>query len=57
MPEQQVQRGVMTDQEKTNMALVTARNLSKDYITGEITVKAIRGIDFTIELARVLCST
>jgi len=31
------------------MALVTAHNLSKDYTAGEITVKAIRGVDFTIE--------
>jgi len=31
------------------MALVEARNLSKNYIAGEITVKAIRGVDFTIE--------
>lgn len=31
------------------MALVTAHNLTKNYIAGEITVKAIRGVDFTIE--------
>lgn len=31
------------------MALVDASNLSKNYIAGEITVKAIRGVDFTIE--------
>ena len=31
------------------MPLVEAHNLSKDYIAGEITVKAIRAIDFTIE--------
>ena len=31
------------------MPLVKARNLSKDYIAGEITVKAIRAIDFAIE--------
>jgi len=31
------------------MALVEAQKLSKNYIAGEITVKAIRGIDFTID--------
>ena len=31
------------------MAIVTAKNLRKNYTTGEITVKAIRGVDFTIE--------
>ncbi|RUM44226.1 MAG: ABC transporter ATP-binding protein [Desulfocapsa sp.] len=31
------------------MALVTAHNLSKNYTAGEITVKAIRGVDFSIE--------
>ncbi len=31
------------------MALVTAHNLSKDYLAGDITVNAIRGIDFTVE--------
>ncbi|BCL61417.1 ABC transporter ATP-binding protein [Desulfomarina profundi] len=31
------------------MALVEARNLCKDYVAGEITVKAIRGVDFTID--------
>lgn len=31
------------------MALVEAHHLVKDYIAGDITVKAIRGIDFTIE--------
>jgi len=31
------------------MVLVEAQNLRKDYIAGEITVKAIRGIDFTID--------
>jgi len=31
------------------MVLVTAHNLTKDYIAGEITVKAIRGVDFSIE--------
>ena len=31
------------------MALVTAHNLSKNYTAGEITVKAIQGIDFSIE--------
>ena len=30
------------------MALVTAHNLSKDYIAGEIKVEAIRNVDFTI---------
>jgi len=31
------------------MALVEAQNLCKNYIAGEITVKAIRGVDFTID--------
>ena len=31
------------------MALVTAHNLTKNYTAGEITVKAIRGVDFSIE--------
>ena len=31
------------------MALVTAHNLIKNYTAGEITVKAIRGVDFSIE--------
>ena len=31
------------------MPLVEAHNLTKDYIAGEITVKAIRGIDLSIE--------
>lgn len=31
------------------MALVTAKNLTKNYTAGEITVKAIRGVDFSIE--------
>ena len=33
------------------MALVTAKALEKTYIAGDITVRAIRGIDFTIEPA------
>ena len=33
------------------MALVKAQHLEKDYIAGDITVKAIRGIDFSIEPA------
>jgi len=31
------------------MPLVEAHNLSKNYIAGEITIKAVRDIDFTIE--------
>ena len=31
------------------MALIKAENLKKDYIAGEITVNAIRGIEFSIE--------
>ena len=31
------------------MSLVTAQNLTKTYISGDIEVKAIRGVDFTIE--------
>ncbi len=31
------------------MALIEAQNLKKDYIAGEITVNAIRGIDFSIQ--------
>ena len=31
------------------MPLVEAHNLSKDYIAGEITIKAVRDIDFAIE--------
>ncbi len=31
------------------MALVTAHNLTKNYTAGEITVKAIRGVDFSID--------
>jgi putative ABC transport system ATP-binding protein len=33
------------------MSLVTAKNLQKTYIAGDIAVKAIRGIDFEIEPA------
>jgi putative ABC transport system ATP-binding protein len=33
------------------MSLVTARQLKKTYIAGDIEVKAIRGVDFTIEPA------
>ncbi len=33
------------------MPLVAARNLTKTYISGDIEVKAIRGVDFTIEPA------
>ena len=31
------------------MSLVKARHLEKDYVAGDITVKAIRGVDFSIE--------
>lgn len=33
------------------MALVTAKNLQKEYLAGDIVVKAIQGVDFTIEPA------
>ena len=33
------------------MSLVEARQLEKTYITGDIKVNAIRGVDFTIEPA------
>lgn len=33
------------------MALVVARNLKKTYVSGDIPVEAIRGVDFTIEPA------
>lgn len=33
------------------MALVTAQNLEKTYLTGDIPIRAIRGVDFTIEPA------
>lgn len=33
------------------MSLITARQLEKTYIAGDIEVKAIRGVDFTIEPA------
>lgn len=33
------------------MALVTAENLKKTYVAGDIPVEAIRGVDFTIEEA------
>ena len=33
------------------MSLITARQLTKTYIAGDIEVKAIRGVDFTIEPA------
>lgn len=31
------------------MTIIAARQLVKDYVTGDITVQAIRGIDFTID--------
>jgi putative ABC transport system ATP-binding protein len=37
------------------MSLVTAENLVKDYITGDVEVHAIRGVDFTIEPASFVC--
>jgi putative ABC transport system ATP-binding protein len=33
------------------MSIVVARQLSKEYVAGDITVRAIRGVDFTIEPA------
>ncbi|MBC8209292.1 MAG: ABC transporter ATP-binding protein [Desulfobulbaceae bacterium] len=33
------------------MSLVVAKNLSKTYVSGDIEVQAIRGVDFTIEAA------
>lgn len=33
------------------MSIVIAKQLSKQYVTGEISVQAIRGVDFTIEPA------
>ena len=33
------------------MALITAENVSKEYRTGEITVRALRGVSFDIEPA------
>jgi putative ABC transport system ATP-binding protein len=35
--------------------LVTAKGLEKTYIAGDITVRAIRGVDFTIEPASFVC--
>ncbi|MDL1975284.1 MAG: ABC transporter ATP-binding protein [Deltaproteobacteria bacterium] len=37
------------------MTLVTAKGLEKTYIVGDITVRAIRGVDFTIEPASFVC--
>ncbi len=37
------------------MSLVTAENLVKDYVTGDVAVHAIRGVDFTIEPASFVC--
>ncbi|OEU56120.1 MAG: ABC transporter [Desulfobacterales bacterium C00003106] len=37
------------------MTLVTAKGLEKTYIAGDITVRAIRGVDFTIEPASFVC--
>lgn len=37
------------------MILVTAKGLEKTYIAGDITVRAIRGVDFTIEPASFVC--
>jgi len=37
------------DQGGGDMALVAARNLEKTYYSGDIPVRAIRGVDFTIE--------
>lgn len=36
------------------MSLIVARNLKKTYVAGDITVKAIRGVDFTIEPASLV---
>jgi putative ABC transport system ATP-binding protein len=37
------------------VTLVTAKGLEKTYIVGDITVRAIRGVDFTIEPASFVC--
>lgn len=37
------------------MTLVTAKGLEKTYIAGDITVRAVRGVDFTIEPASFVC--
>lgn len=37
------------------MGLVTAKDLRKDYRTGEMVVQAIRGVDFTIDPASFVC--
>jgi putative ABC transport system ATP-binding protein len=37
------------------VTLVTAKGLEKTYIAGDITVRAIRGVDFTIEPASFVC--
>jgi len=37
------------------MSLITAENIQKDYQAGEVTVKAIKGISFTIEPASFIC--
>ena len=37
------------------MSLVTAENLVKDYVTGDVAVHAIRGVDFMIEPASFVC--
>lgn len=34
---------------EVRMALLNARKLAKEYVTGDVTVQAIRGIDFAIE--------
>ena len=37
------------------MSIVVAKQLEKTYVAGDITVKAIRGVDFTIEPASFVC--
>ena len=37
------------------MSLVTAKDLRKDYRTGEMVIQAIRGVDFAIEPASFVC--
>ncbi len=37
------------------MTIVAARQLLKNYVTGDITVKAIRGVDFSIDAGSFVC--
>ena len=38
------------------MALIAAENVKKDYIIGEVTVQALRGLTFEIETASLSLS-